>query len=78
MQQCRYNEPERLGLYIMVFIIMLNTCNSPSRNQIEKIVKEQVKENCVMLESSDELEDDYDEDLPTAIVLNKLRPSRFR
>lgn len=27
MSECRFKETDRVGLYIMVFIIMMNTCN---------------------------------------------------
>ncbi len=35
--ECKYQPVERVGLYVMVFFVLLNTCSIPSKDDIKKI-----------------------------------------
>lgn len=40
MSECKYREQERWGLYIMIFIIFMSTCDGPDFNdELDKIDK---------------------------------------
>lgn len=37
LMECKYQPVERVGLYVMVFFVLLNTCSIPSKDDIKKI-----------------------------------------
>lgn len=41
MSDCRWQETSRVGLYAMVFLILLQTCGTPSIDEIRNVVRQE-------------------------------------
>jgi len=43
ISECKHRETDRTGLYIMVFVLIVNTCGNPSKKDIREIVRKEIQ-----------------------------------